>query len=38
LRASAATVIDDDARNDEGVARFYANDPFGNRPEFMVRR
>ncbi|MGO0062809.1 VOC family protein [Brevibacillus fluminis] len=28
-------VIDDDARADEGVSRFYLNDPFGNRLEFL---
>ncbi|MCJ8014656.1 hypothetical protein MUG84_23515 [Paenibacillus sp. KQZ6P-2] len=28
-------VIDDDARVDEGVKRFYLNDPFGNRLEFL---
>lgn len=28
-------VIDDDARADEGVKRFYLNDPFGNRLEFL---
>jgi catechol 2,3-dioxygenase-like lactoylglutathione lyase family enzyme len=28
-------VIDDDARADEGVKRFYMNDPFGNRLEFL---
>lgn len=28
-------VIDDEARTDEGVRRFYVNDPFGNRLEFM---
>lgn len=27
--------IPDDARNDEGVKRFYLNDPFGNRLEFL---
>lgn len=27
-------ILDDDARSDEGVARFYVNDPFGNRLEF----
>jgi catechol 2,3-dioxygenase-like lactoylglutathione lyase family enzyme len=30
-----AQVIDDDARTDEGVKRFYLNDPFGNRLEFL---
>jgi catechol 2,3-dioxygenase-like lactoylglutathione lyase family enzyme len=28
-------IIDDDARADEGVIRFYMNDPFGNRLEFL---
>ncbi|MGZ9585456.1 glyoxalase [Paenibacillus marinisediminis] len=28
-------VIDDDARHDEGIKRFYVNDPFGNRLEFL---
>jgi Glyoxalase/Bleomycin resistance protein/Dioxygenase superfamily. len=28
-------VIDDEARADEGVRRFYVNDPFGNRLEFL---
>jgi hypothetical protein len=28
-------VIDDDARSDEGVIRFYLNDPCGNRLEFL---
>ncbi|SDT34370.1 hypothetical protein SAMN05444162_3901 [Paenibacillaceae bacterium GAS479] len=28
-------VIDDEARTDEGVIRFYLNDPFGNRLEFL---
>ncbi|MHA6483528.1 VOC family protein [Paenibacillus sp. strain BS8-2] len=28
-------IIDDDARADEGVKRFYLNDPFGNRLEFL---
>lgn len=28
-------VIDDEARTDEGVRRFYINDPFGNRLEFL---
>ncbi|MDQ0903197.1 MULTISPECIES: VOC family protein [unclassified Paenibacillus] len=27
--------IPDDARDDEGVKRFYLNDPFGNRLEFL---
>jgi catechol 2,3-dioxygenase-like lactoylglutathione lyase family enzyme len=28
-------IINDDARKDEGVKRFYLNDPFGNRLEFL---
>ncbi|MED5019185.1 glyoxalase [Paenibacillus chibensis] len=28
-------VMDDEARADEGVTRFYLNDPFGNRLEFL---
>jgi len=28
-------VIDDEARADEGIRRFYVNDPFGNRLEFL---
>jgi catechol 2,3-dioxygenase-like lactoylglutathione lyase family enzyme len=28
-------VMDDDARANEGVKRFYLNDPFGNRLEFL---
>ncbi|NIK67419.1 MULTISPECIES: VOC family protein [unclassified Paenibacillus] len=28
-------VIDDHARSDEGVERFYLSDPFGNRLEFL---
>lgn len=28
-------VIEDEARADEGVKRFYLNDPFGNRLEFL---
>jgi catechol 2,3-dioxygenase-like lactoylglutathione lyase family enzyme len=31
-------VIDDDARADEGIKRFYLNDPFGNRLEFLEWR
>lgn len=30
-------VLDDDARSEEGVRRFYLHDPFGNRLEFMER-
>lgn len=35
LLANQIAVIDDDVRNDEGVQRFYLNDPFGNRLEFL---
>lgn len=35
LLAQGITVTEDDARAEEGVRRFYANDPFGNRLEFM---
>ncbi|GMK37012.1 glyoxalase [Paenibacillus sp. CCS19] len=30
-----AHVIDDNARSEENIRRFYMNDPFGNRLEFM---
>jgi len=32
------TVIDDEARAEEGVQRFYLHDPFGNRLEFLEWR
>ncbi|MBO7745591.1 VOC family protein [Paenibacillus sp. MWE-103] len=35
LAARGYAVTPDDARGEEGVRRFYANDPFGNRLEFM---
>ncbi|WP_309121472.1 VOC family protein [Paenibacillus sp.] len=35
LAKSCVATIDDDARAGEGVVRFFANDPFGNRLEFM---
>ena len=35
LRQYNVHLIDDEARSDEGVKRFYVNDPFGNRLEFM---
>ncbi|EPZ52643.1 MULTISPECIES: VOC family protein [Alicyclobacillus] len=35
LLQKGVNVIDDDARADEGVKRFYLNDPFGNRLEFL---
>jgi Glyoxalase/Bleomycin resistance protein/Dioxygenase superfamily. len=31
------SVIDDDARTDENIRRFFLNDPFGNRIEFLER-
>lgn len=35
LHRNHIQVIDDEARTDEGVRRFYLNDPFGNRLEFL---
>jgi len=35
LRRNHIQVMDDEARADEGVRRFYINDPFGNRLEFL---
>jgi SAM-dependent methyltransferase len=35
LKTGGVEVIDDDARADEGAKRFYVNDPFGNRLEFL---
>lgn len=35
LRRNNRQVIDDEARADEGAIRFYLNDPFGNRLEFV---
>ncbi|MFC5451138.1 VOC family protein [Paenibacillus aestuarii] len=35
LLQKSIQVIDDDARSDEGVKRFYLHDPFGNRLEFL---
>jgi len=35
LLQKSIQVMDDDVRSDEGVKRFYLNDPFGNRLEFM---
>lgn len=37
LTRAGVETIDDDARAEEGIARFYARDPFGNRLEFMER-
>ncbi|MHA7581300.1 VOC family protein [Paenibacillus vandeheii] len=35
LNRNDIQVIEDEARTDEGVRRFYINDPFGNRLEFL---
>lgn len=35
LHKHSIQVLDDEARADEGVRRFYLNDPFGNRLEFL---
>ncbi|WP_336787114.1 VOC family protein [Paenibacillus sp. MMO-177] len=35
LHHKGVQVIDDHARSEEGVQRFYLNDPFGNRLEFL---
>ncbi|KOR76003.1 VOC family protein [Paenibacillus solani] len=35
LQQQDIQVTDDEARADEGVRRFYINDPFGNRLEFL---
>jgi catechol 2,3-dioxygenase-like lactoylglutathione lyase family enzyme len=35
LLDNGVAVIDDDLRTPEGIRRFYASDPFGNRLEFM---
>ncbi|MFS0869746.1 VOC family protein [Paenibacillus xylanilyticus] len=35
LKGNQIRVIDDNVRDDEGVNRFYVNDPFGNRLEFL---
>lgn len=35
LSDNGMDVIDDDLRSGEGIRRFYVNDPFGNRLEFM---
>jgi catechol 2,3-dioxygenase-like lactoylglutathione lyase family enzyme len=35
LLQNSVQILDDDARRDEGVERFYLNDPFGNRLEFL---
>ncbi|WP_308639378.1 VOC family protein [Paenibacillus silvisoli] len=38
LLRSGIRVIDDEARADEGVTRFFVADPFGNRLEFMEQQ
>ncbi|WP_188892561.1 VOC family protein [Paenibacillus radicis (ex Gao et al. 2016)] len=35
LQAHGVETIADDSRQEEGAERFYVNDPFGNRLEFM---
>ncbi|QJD86111.1 VOC family protein [Cohnella herbarum] len=35
LKERNVQAVDDDAREDENVRRFYAYDPFGNRLEFL---
>jgi catechol 2,3-dioxygenase-like lactoylglutathione lyase family enzyme len=35
LMSHSIQTVPDDARDDEGVRRFYLNDPFGNRLEFI---
>ncbi|WP_136607005.1 VOC family protein [Paenibacillus dokdonensis] len=35
LQHNNIQIIDDEARTPEGVRRFYVNDPFGNRIEFL---
>lgn len=35
LLTHSIPITDDDARSDEGVRRFYVDDPFGNRLEFL---
>jgi hypothetical protein len=35
LRERNVQVVEDDAREDEDIRRFYAYDPFGNRLEFL---
>ncbi|QJC54012.1 glyoxalase [Paenibacillus albicereus] len=37
LEEAGTATADDEARQEEGIRRFYANDPFGNRLEFMER-
>ncbi|GFN31531.1 VOC family protein [Paenibacillus xylaniclasticus] len=35
LIANSVEIVDDEVRADEGVKRFYTQDPFGNRIEFL---
>ncbi|MFC5530907.1 VOC family protein [Cohnella yongneupensis] len=35
LHRNHVRILDDESRSDEGVKRFYLNDPFGNRLEFI---
>jgi len=35
LRRNGVRIVDDEARSEEGYARFFAQDPFGNRLEFI---
>lgn len=37
LIAERVEVMDDVVRSSEGICRFYVNDPFGNRLEFLER-
>lgn len=37
LHCQLIPIVDDEARADEGVRRFYVNDPFENRLEFLER-
>ncbi len=37
LAQSGVRIAEDDSRDEEGIGRFYAEDPFGNRLEFMER-
>ncbi|GIP17122.1 glyoxalase [Paenibacillus montaniterrae] len=35
LQQNEIAIVDDDARSEQGISRFYVNDPFGNRLEFL---
>lgn len=37
LAGYGIALLDDELRADEGIDRFYVNDPFGNRIEFLER-